>query len=299
MKILTRIIKEPLLHFMLLGACLYATYAVFGTPEEDSQDRTIVIDDARIDAFISQWQNRWNRPPTEKEINGVITQFVNEEILYRQAQAVGLDKNDPITRRRMAQKLEFLTSDMAQMQKPAEGEIEKYFQDHLDDYQGSDLITFSQVFFDPDKRDDKTLDDAAKALKALQAAGVPDPQKLEAGDRFMLQNHFKSVDEVGIRRQLGSGFAESVMKLGEEKWHGPVLSGYGVHLVYVYEIQKAPAPELEKMKAKVLEQWHEEKKEQFNADFLKTLKERYEIEIAEVPADRLVGGNKVEKKKKE
>ncbi len=298
-KLFVRIIKEPLLHFLLLGACIYGAYALFGAPESDDSDKSIRVDARRIDAFIAEWQSRWNRPPTEKEINGIIMQFVNEEVLYRQAVAMGLNENDPITRRRMAQKLEFLTSDLAQAQMPTDAELEKYFQDNLDSYRGADLITFTQVFFDPDKRDEKTLDDAAKELKELQAAGVPDPQNLEAGDRFMLQNHFESVDEVEVRRQLGSGFAESVMKLGEGKWHGPVLSGYGVHLVYVYKTQKAPAPKLEVVKAKVLEQWHEDKREQFNAEFLKNLKERYEIVIDDVPKDRIIDDAKVSKGKAE
>ncbi|NOY00953.1 MAG: peptidyl-prolyl cis-trans isomerase [Verrucomicrobia bacterium] len=289
-KVIIGIIKEPLLHFMLLGACIYAVYGLLGTPEQDSLDRTISISEERIDAFISQWQSRWNRPPTAKEMDGLITQFVNEEVLYRQAVSMGLNENDPITRRRMAQKIEFLTSDLAQIQQPAEGELEKYFEANTEAYRGPDLYTFSQVFFDPDKRDKKTLDDAAKVLKGLQAAGKPDPEKLEIGDKFMLQNFFKSMSERQISRQLGSGFTESVMKLEVEKWHGPVLSGYGVHLVYVYETVKASAPEFEKVKDKVLVQWHEEKSKKFKADFLKNLKDRYEIIIAEIPADRLVGG---------
>ncbi len=294
---IARILKEPLLHFMLLGACIYAAYALFGKPEQDSLDRTININEERIDAFIGQWQSRWNRPPTVKEIDGVITQYVNEEVRYRQAVAMGLNENDPITRRRMAQKLEFLTGDLSQMQKPVGGELEKYFEDHLNAYRGDDLITFSQVFFDPDKREEKTLDDAAKVLKELQSAGKPDPVKLGAGDKFMLQNYFKAMDERQISRQLGTGFTESVMKLEAGKWHGPVLSGYGVHLVYVYEIEKAPAPEFKKVKDKVLAQWHEEKSIKFKADFLKNLKDRYQINIAEIPADRLIGGTEEAKTK--
>jgi len=286
----TRIFKEPLVHFLLLGACIYGAYALFGAPEQTDSDKSIRVDAKRIDAFITEWQSRWNRPPTKQEIDGLIQQFINEEVLYRQAVAMGLNENDPITRRRMAQKLEFLTSDLAQAQQPKDDELEKYFQENLDSYRAADLITFLQVFFNPDKRDEKTLDDAKKTLKELQAAGEPDPEKLEAGDRFMLQNYFKSADEAGVRRQLGSGFAASLMKLEKGKWHGPVLSGYGVHLVYVYQIQKAPAPALEKVKAKVLEQWHKEKREQFHADFLENLKNNYEIVIDDLPADRLIDG---------
>lgn len=292
-KLLLRIIKEPLLHFILLGACIYAAYALFGTPEQDSLDRTVIINEERIDAYITGWQSRWNRPPTEQEVEGMIQQYINEEVLYRQALAMGLGENDPITRRRMAQKLEFLTSDLAQMREPDTGELEEYFAGHLDLYKGQDLITFSQVFFDPDKRDEKTLDDAAQALKELQVAGKPDPENLKAGDQLMLQNFFKSMGRFQVQRQLGTGFTESVMKLDVGKWHGPVLSGYGVHLVYVYEIQKAPAPEFEKVKVKVLEQWSEEKGKEFKAEFLKNLKDGYQIVIAEIPADRLVDGHKV------
>lgn len=296
---LTKIIKEPLVHFLFLGACIYGAYALFGTPEVDDSDKSILVDANRIDAFITEWQSRWNRPPTEKELAGLIQTFVNEEVLYRQAVAMGLNENDPITRRRMAQKLEFLTSDLAQAQQPTDAELETYFQENLDSYRGADLITFAQVFFDPDKRDDTTLDDAKRALKELQAAGVPEVEKLEAGDRFMLQNHFESVDEVEVRRQLGSGFAEAAMKLEAGKWHGPVLSGYGVHLVYVYQIEKAPAPKLEEVKAKVIEQWNEERREQFNDAFLKSLKSTYEIVIEDLPVDRLIDGPKNSKDQSE
>ena len=295
-KLIVRIIKEPLLHFMLLGACIYGAYALFGTPEADDIDTSIHVDSKRIDAFISEWQSRRNRPPTAQEIDGLIQQFINEEVLYRQAVAMGLNENDPITRRRMAQKLEFLTSDLAQAQQPTDAELEKYFQDNMDAYRGADLITFIQVFFDPDKRDEKTLDDAAKAMKELQLAGEPDPEKLEAGDRFMLQNLFKSADESQVKRQLGSGFTESLMKLEQGKWHGPVLSGYGVHLVYVYKLEKAPAPDWEKVKATVLESWNKENREKFNAEFLEALKKNYEIVIDDVPADRLIDGDAGKKK---
>jgi len=286
---LTQLFTEPLVQFLIIGACIYGAYALFGTPEEDFRDTTIRVDANRIEAFIGQWEGRWNRPPTRQEIDGIIQQYVREDILYRQAVAMGLNEDDPITRRRMAQKLEFLTADLAMMKQPAEGELEQYFRDNQANYRAPDQISFSQVFFDPDARDEATLDDAAEVLVQLRSAGEPDAQTLEAGDRFMLQGYFPSVTEAEIGRTMGSGFSEAVMQLDPGQWHGPVLSGYGVHLVYVYDFLAAPPAVFEDVQATVLEDWHAVQREQFNADFFEALKNNYEIIIDEVPADRLIG----------
>lgn len=285
---LRNLAKEPLIQFLLIGACIYGAYAWFGTPDEDVTDNTIIVDAARIDSFIGQWQRRWNRPPTRRELDGVINAFVREDILYRAALAMGLDQDDPITRRRMAQKLEFLTNDIALFKEPVPGELERYFEDNQARYRDPDLITFSQVFFDPDAREDATLDDAAEMLAQLQVVGEPDPATLTAGDRFMLQNYFSAASELEVRRQLGTGFTEAVMQLEPGQWHGPVLSGFGVHLVYVYQLAVAPAPEFEDVQQQVLENWQSEQQEDFNETFFESLKSRYEIVIGEVPAGALL-----------
>ena len=285
---LLNLAKEPLIQFLLIGACIYGAYAWFGAPDEDATDNTIVVDAARIDAFIGQWQKRWNRPPTRTELDGVINAFVREDILYRAAVDMGLDQDDPITRRRMAQKLEFLTNDIALFKEPAAGELEQYFEDNQALYRDPDLITFSQVFFDPDVRDEATLDDAAEMLAQLEAAGEPDPAILGAGDRFMLQNYFSRASELEVRRQMGTGFTEAVMQLEPGRWHGPVLSGYGVHLVYVYQLAEAPAPLFAAVQPQVLENWQTEQQEDFNETFFESLKSRYEIVIDEVPAGALL-----------
>jgi len=284
----TRLFTEPLIQFLIVGAGIYGAYALFGTPEENFRDTLVHVDSNRINAFISEWESRWNRPPTQQEIDGLIQSYIREDVLYRQAVAMGLNEDDPITRRRMAQKLEFLTSDLAMMVQPEAGELELYFEQNKEPYRQPDRLTFSQVFLDPDAREDATLDDAAALLAQLQAAGVPDVQTLEAGDQNMLQSYFQSATEMDVTRQMGTAFTTSVLALEPGKWHGPVLSGYGVHLVYVYDHQKAPPAEFENVKAAVLENWQIGKREQFNADFLESLKSRYEIVIDEIPADRIL-----------
>ena len=285
---LTRLFKEPLIQFLIIGAAIYGAYALFGTPEEDYRDNIILVDSNRINAMISEWESRWQRPPTRQEIDGLIQQYIKEDVLYRQAVSMGLNEDDPITRRRMAQKLEFLTSDLAQMQVPGEGELEAFFEENEENYRDPDRISFSHIFIDPDARGDATLDDAHELLAQLKTEGEPTEETLQKGDRFMLQNYFAAASELDIRRQLGSGFAESVLALEPGQWHGPVLSGYGVHLVYVFAFQAAPAPQFEAVRERVLEDWHTVKREEFNEQFLESLKERFEIIVDELPADRLL-----------
>ncbi len=215
----------------------------------------------------------------------MIGQFVREDILYREAVAMGLGEDDAITRRRMAQKLEFLTRDIARLREPAEGELEKYFEDNEELYRQPDLITFSHVFLDPDQREEATLDDAADLLVQLQAAGEPDSERLNAGDRFMLQSYYPRKSELDIRRQLGSGFSAAVMKLESGRWHGPILSGYGTHLVYVHALEVAPQPVFEDVRDDVFESWQEEQQEEFNAEYFESLKSRYEVVIEEPPPE--------------
>ena len=115
---IVRLLKEPLVHFLLIGACIYGAYDLFGGPEEQEADLTVLVDANRVNGFAAQWQARWNRPPTREELGGVIDGYVREEILYRQAVAMGLTQDDAIFRRRMAQRLEFLTSDLAKVDDP-------------------------------------------------------------------------------------------------------------------------------------------------------------------------------------
>ena len=278
-----KLLREPLLQFFLIGVCIYLAYVLYGTPDEDLEDRTVVVDSARIGAFISAWEPRWKRPPTERELNGLIDQYIREEILYREALGLGLDKNDPITRRRMAQKMDFLTKDIGSSMEPEDGELQRYFEENKDEYRDPDLITFTHIFLDPDVRGDATLEDAALLLTELKVTAPPDPSEPHMGDRFMLQNYYPRKEELEIRKLFGSGFSAAVMKLEPEKWHGPVLSGYGTHLVYVHALEMAPEPVFENAKEYVAQDWLVVQQEKFNEEFFQNLKSRYEIVIEEVP----------------
>ena len=276
---IAKLLREPLFQFLIIGAGIYLAYGLLAAEDPADDEFTVVVDDTRIQAFVSGWEGRMGRVPTQQELDGMIQQFVREEILYREAKAMGLGEDDPITRRRMAQKLEFLTKDIARLREPTPEELATHFQENLDDYRSPDRISFMHVFFDPDSRGDTTLSDAEAALQSLIASGAPESASVEVGDRYMLQSYFENATEFDVRRQLGSGFAESVMVLPEREWQGPVLSGYGVHLVYVVELEEAPEPVLADVEERVYDDWQLAQQNQFNDDYFAGLRSRYEVVI--------------------
>ena len=121
---ITRLFREPLLQFLLIGACIYGAYGLVAPPDESDLETTVVVDANRINAFVAQWKARWNRPPTRQELNGLIDTYIREEILYRQAVSMGLAEDDAVTRRRMAQRLEFLTADLSRVVEPTDEEVQ-------------------------------------------------------------------------------------------------------------------------------------------------------------------------------
>ncbi len=289
----TRMIREPLLHFLVIGAGIYALYFLYGVPPQEEQDRTIVITEDHVNSLATSFARVWSRAPTDEELLGLVREYVRETLLYREALAMGLDKDDHIIRRRLAQKLEFLTNDLVKLKPPDDSVLEQYLQDNLERFRAPDLITFTHVFIDPDKRGEATLPDAENLLDELQAAGPPTEETFKEGDRFMLQSFFPQAPHREVQRQMGQGFADSVMQLELGRWHGPVLSGYGVHLVYVSDYLAADEPVLADVRDEVLNEYFREQTEKFNAEYLAALRERYDI-IMEGPAEDVSGAENEE-----
>ena len=280
-----KLLSEPLVHFMFIGAVIYLLYGVFAEPEPEETDKTIVVSVGEVEWMRTSWQKRWNRPPTEAEFDGLIQQYIRETVLYREALTMGLNKHDQIIRRRLAQKLEFLAKDLVALTPPTEEELQTYFTKHQDRYQEPSLYTFTQVFIDPDKRGDATLADAEKIKATLITQGDTVDNAGVLGDSFMLQNYYPEKDPVEIQKLFGSGFVKSLMGLSTGQWHGPVLSGYGVHLVYVNNITEPPAPDFAKVRERVVQDWETEKSEELNEKFYASLRDQYTIVIEELIED--------------
>lgn len=280
---LSQILREPLFHFLLIGAAIFALYEYFAPAEEQVQERTVVVTSGEIQAMADTWRRLWNRPPTEEELAGAIQQHVEEVILYREALAMGLDQDDVVIRRRLKQKVEFLSQDLMVPPDPTEEQERQWFEAHIDNYTEPDLYTITHVFFDPDKGDDTILQQAEALRDELNALDAMPEDITGYGDRFMLQNYYPGRTELELRKLFGSGFVDSLLKLEAGLWHGPVLSGYGVHVVMVNSISPSPPPSLETAREQVRQDWIDSERERLNTQFIDALLARYEVIVEETP----------------
>jgi peptidyl-prolyl cis-trans isomerase C len=278
-------LREPLLHFLFIGAAIYGAYGWFAEPVREEADKTIVVSAGEVEWMQTSWQKRWNRPPTPDELDGLIQQYIRETVLYREALTMGLNQHDQVIRRRLAQKLEFLAKDLVALTPPTEEELLAYFEAHRDRYQEPKLFTFTQVFIDPDKRGDATLADAEAIKATLIARGDAIEGAGALGDDFMLQSYYPEKDPLEIRKLFGTGFAESLVELAPGRWHGPVLSGFGTHLVYVSHIREPSPPVFAEVRERVTEEWTTDRSEELNEQFYASLRDSYTIVIEEPAVD--------------
>jgi hypothetical protein len=253
-------------------------YGLFN-PNDDENSSVIVVTSGEIQWLETNWQKLWNRPPTPEEKNGIVDQLIREKVLYKAAVEMGLDKDDVIIRRRMAQKIEFLTSDIIAPPVPKEGDLEEYYKENITQYRIPDAITITQAFFDPDKRGEETLDDAAKALALLKRHGEPKGGMKGLGDVFMLQDYYSERSKGELSKLFGSEFASTVFELEPDTWNGPILSGYGTHLVYVHSLNQATPPAFTDVANIVEKDWQEKKVQELNEAYIESLMSRYQIVV--------------------
>jgi hypothetical protein len=283
---ITKIVGQPFVRFLFLGAVFYGLYTLIGAPGPEDADRVIRVTTADISRLDAAWRARWNRPPTQEELTGLVKASIQEEALYRHAVAMGLDKNDVVVRRMLGQKLQTLAQNLLELSlSPTEQELMTYFDANSQRYQPPDLITFTQLFLNPDQRGDRTLEDAEEILTRLRTLPEPTEGIDGLGDSFMLQRYYPSKTQLDISKQFGQGFMQSVFELSPGEWHGPVLSGYGVHLVYVHYLEEHPLPELDAVRDRVKEDWLDEKRREFQDAYIEEILTSYEVIIDETSSE--------------
>ena len=284
-----RIIREPLVQFLALGALLF----VIGTLRDDGgsglmNDR-IAITPGHIDRFIAGFELTWKRPPTPGELEGLIEQYIDEEILYREALAMGLDRDDEMVRRRMAQKLEFLTRDMIDGAEPSDPELQEYLDANPDPYRHETRLSFLQVFFSEERRGTGAHADALRLLGQLGAR--PDSDLTEAGDVLPLPIALIDAGTREIGALFGPVFAENLVALEVGSWQGPIRSGFGIHLVRVDERVDGGAATLDEVRDEVRRDFVSQRREESNDSLMAQLRERYTVTV-EWP-EELGGGRAV------
>ena len=186
----------------------------------------------------------------------------------------------------LGQKLQTLSQNLLELSlSPTDQELRTYFTANAERYQPPDLITFTQIFLDPDRRGDETLEDAEEILGKLRALSEPTEGIESFGDSLMLQRYYPRKDELEISKQFGQGFAQSVFELSPGEWHGPVLSGYGVHLVYVHDHAASPAPEFAVVEEMVKQDWLGDKRRELQEKFVSDVLASYEVVFEDLPEE--------------
>jgi hypothetical protein len=279
-----RLLREPLLHFLLIGTALFLLYGVLNRGQTDAP-REIVISEARVEALAENFATVWMRPPTAAELKGLVDDYVAEEIYYREAIAMGLDQDDTVIRRRLRQKMEFISEGIADATEPTDAELQAYLDRHAEKFAMPAELTFQQVYLSSDRRGKNVSGDAEKLLAELRAGrGPADP--LEAGDPTLLPPTMTAASPQAIANTFGEKFAAQIDEAPVGQWSGPIESGFGLHLVKVDERSAGKAPTLAEIRPLVLREWQSEERRRQNQALLDAVKRKYEVRV-EGPAAAL------------
>ena len=264
------LLKEPLVHFLALGALLFFIGRGTGDPAGPMGSR-IVVTPGQVEHLASGFAATWQRPPTEKELQGLIQDHIREEVYFRESLALGLDRGDIIIRRRLRQKMEFLTQDLADAVEPTEEELQTFLDANVDDYRIPPRYTLSQWYFQGN-------DAAMRAEQTAAALGDPaDPAAGPEGDRSMLPARLEDVPSREVARVFGEEFLQGLADLPVGRWSGPVESGYGTHLVYVHERVEGRRPTLDEVRPFVVRDWTIQKREEVNDSVYQRMLNQYTV----------------------
>lgn len=275
-----RILREPLFQFLLLGGGLFGLYLMVSEAEPDTGDR-VTVDTVELERLSDQFKRTWMRPPTEQELAGLAEDFVKEEILYREALALGLDQNDLVIRRRMRQKMEFLSSDLVDQQTPSDETLAEYLDANPELFRLPSRLSFHQIYINPDLHGDTLLPYTESLLKALNTIQPGADAGAPLSDPTLLPEKMENAAAVRVDSVFGNDFAEQLETLPLGHWSGPVQSTYGLHLVRVGERAESILPALEQIRPAVLREWSNEQRQAANEGFYQALRERYVVEIAQ------------------
>jgi len=274
---MNRLLREPLFHFLLIGAALFALHALVARPERRAPHE-IVVTQGEVENLASGFAKLWNRPPSPEELLALVRDRVKEEVFYREALAMGLDQDDVVIRRRLRQKLEFVSDDLAGRATPTDSALTAYLAEHVERYRGSTALSFRQVYLNPDRHRATLGADAEALLAQLQGLRSPDAAAT-LGDATMLEHRFESASVAEVARVFGPAFAEAVSMLPTGEWRGPVESGFGMHFVLVTGRVPGERPELARVRDAVARDWLHDQRIAANERSYREMLARYQVRV--------------------
>jgi hypothetical protein len=281
--------REPLVHFLLIGAGLFLLFGWRSGPvslpagPSGSPSTKVVVAQDEIDRMVGVFARTWQRPPTEEEAKGLVEDFVRNEIYYREALAMGLDRDDGVIRRRMRQKMEFILEDITSQTEPTDEELLAYMKKHPDSFLVDPQIAFRHVYVNADKRGKNAEADARQILAQLNQGTDPD----SVGDPLLLDAEIRLSPLWDISKQFGEEFGRNLLELKSGKWEGPVRSGFGLHLVLVTKRVGGRLPDLKEVREMVKRNWmFDRQKEVKDAAYAK-IRERYVVIVEKATADNV------------
>ena len=280
-----RLLREPLVHFLLIGGLLFAIYSLAQAGgAAPAASREIRLSSDELAQLVLLFKSQWRREPTAEEFDRMVEDKVRAEILYREALAMGLDKDDEIVKRRMAQKMQFLAEDVATAHEPTSAQLGAWYEKNSASFAQPPRVSFRHLYFSPDRRGARAREDAAQALAKL--AGEREDAKIAASlaDPFMLQDYYRDRAPDFLGKEFGPQFARAVATLPPASWQGPVESGFGWHLVFVDTVIPGRVPAFEEIESDVRTAWLGEQKALAWQKAYKDMRARYTVLVPAPPA---------------
>jgi hypothetical protein len=264
-----RLLREPVLHFLLIGLLIFFAYGLLAERGDEAQ--RIVVSQAAVDALAREHRARWMRPPTEQELAGLVDAHVRDEILYREGVALGLDRDDPVIKRRVRQKLEVVAEEQLARDAPDDADLAAYLAKHAERFARPGTVSFEQIYF--------AATTPAAQVEAARAAAMRGGDPARLGQPTMLPSAAQNAPLDLAARDFGREFVAEIEKLPLDTWAGPVPSAFGQHLVRVTARTPALTPPLAELRAAVAREWENERRMASLAENYKALRGRYEVVI--------------------
>jgi hypothetical protein len=271
-------LHEPLLHFLAIGLLLFVGDGLLNPgPERSANAGRIELTDGDLRQLEVAWTAQWRRPPTPEEMRNLVAARVREEILYREALALGLDKDDTIVKRRLAQKMDFVAEDVSGLREPAAEELRAWYAKNGERFARPGRRSFRHLYFSPDRRGDRARDGAARAREQIAGASADAPVAADLADPFMFQDHYADRTPEQVAGVFGSKFADALFQLAPGAWQGPVESGLGWHLVWVTSSVPGRVPAFEEIEGAVRAGWVDEQRAEARRRAFEAMAARYQI----------------------